>query len=182
MPRNGGNWLKVLRSHLGVGEVGIDLPTALEHPDQVVRVLAAGVVWERTGGRQPGLVLPYIEAAIRSGERWGLVFGCQLLAAMGPTAGDIIPLVWEHLRHPEWGVRTNAAFAILKCCRDRQLLAEAAALSEPEPETGDGLADTSIRYVTDKLRRAAEAEPAAARTRPTHPFLGVRSLPSGPGR
>src|SRR5438105_2778687 len=86
MPRNGGNWLQLLRSRLGVGEVGIDLPTALEYPDPVIRVLAAGVVWGRTGGRQPALVMPHIEAAIRSREHWGLVFGCQLLAAMGPAA------------------------------------------------------------------------------------------------
>src|SRR5262245_65760541 len=108
MPRNGGNWLQLLRSHLGVGEVGIDLAAALEHPDSVIRVLAAGVVWGRTGGRQPELTLQHIAAAIRSGERWGKVFGCQLLAAIGPSAGDIVPLVWDLLADAESGVRFNA--------------------------------------------------------------------------
>jgi hypothetical protein len=94
MPRNGGNWLKLLRSRLGVEEISIDLSAALEHPDLVIRVLAAGVVWGRTGGQQPELSLPYIEAAIRSGE----------------------------------------------------------------PETDDGLANASFRYISHKLRLAAQSE------------------------
>jgi hypothetical protein len=154
MARNGGNWLKLLRSHLGIGEVSIDLPAALEHPDPVIRVLAAGVVWGRTGGRQPELVLPHIATAIRSGERWGKVFGCQLLAQLGRSAGDIVPLVWDLLADTESGVRFNAAFALLKCCPDKRVLAQARQFL-------DGDADYATQYVAAKLQAAIEAEPGA---------------------
>jgi|SRR5262245_1214386 len=162
MPRNGGTWLRLLQSRLGRPSAGVDLPAALEHPDLVIRVLAAGVVWGRTGGRQPTLVMPHIEAAIRSRQHWGLVFGCQLLAAMGPAAGHVVPLVWEHLRHSEWGVRLNAASAICGCCRDRRVLGETAALIEAEPRTSDDLANAAFRCVAESLRRAAEDESRAA--------------------
>jgi hypothetical protein len=161
MGRNGGNWLQLLRTRLGVGEVGIDLLALVEHPDSVIRVLAAGVVWGRTGGRQPALVLPHIEVAIRSGDLSGLVFGCQLLSEMGPSAGDIVPLVWALLRHSDWGVRLNAACAICKCCRDRRVLDETAALIEAEISTGGGLANAAFRSVAERLRRAAEFAPCA---------------------
>src|SRR6476646_5643386 len=100
MPRNGGTWLRELQSRLGQPSAGVDLPAALEHPDPAVRVLAAGVVWGRTGGRQPELVLPFATAGILSGERRAVVVGCALLAELGRAAGDVVPLVRGLLADP----------------------------------------------------------------------------------
>jgi hypothetical protein len=140
-----------LQTHLGQPSAGVDLPAALEHPDPAVRVLAAGVVWGRTGGRQPELVLPYVATGIRSGTRWGVVYGCQLLSEVGRAAGDIVPLVWHLLSSTESAVRFNAAFALLKCCPNKRVLTETRQLLE-------GDEDYVARYVAAQLQAAIEAE------------------------
>jgi hypothetical protein len=101
-------------------------------------------------------------AELASGEPNAVIFGCHLLGDLGPAAGDIVPLVWEYLRHPDELVRGNAGFALFKCCVDKRALAEAAEILEPTPTPGDGLGITTCRYAAHKLRQAAQAEPAAA--------------------
>ena len=128
---------------------GIDLPSLLGHPDLTVRVLVAGIIWTRTGGRQSAEALPVIAEAIRAGGP-SRILGCQLLAEMGPTAGDIVPLVRGLLHEPEPGVRLAAAFALLKCCPDKPVLAEA-----QQCLAGDD--DPVARYVASKLQTAVEA-------------------------
>jgi hypothetical protein len=128
----------------------------LDDPVCLVRVRAAAVLWAQTGDQVA--VRPVVDAAIRSGDRNGIVYGCQLLMEFGPAAGDVVPLLWDYIRHPDVGVRGNAAYAVFKCCRDKRVLAEAAALLEasfagsPEP-------DAMLRYAAHKLRKASEAEP-----------------------
>jgi hypothetical protein len=152
MPHKGGTWLRELQARLGRPSASVDLPAALEHPDPVIRLLAAGVVWGRTGGRQPELVMPHIVAAIQSGTRLEVVFGCQLLAELGLAAGDIVPLVWHLLTSPESAVRFAAAFAVLECCTEKRVLIEARQFLE-------GDEDYVARYVAAKLQEAIEAAP-----------------------
>jgi hypothetical protein len=148
VPQTGRNWKQLLRSHLKGKQAGVGFPALLGHPDPAIRVLAAGVIWARTGSRQPELALPVIAEAIRSGERWGKVFGCQLLAEMGRAAGDIVPLVWGLLSDTESGVRLNAAFALLKCCPDKEVLADARRFLDDDDSP-------AARYVARKLQEAA---------------------------
>jgi vesicle coat complex subunit len=130
----------------------------LNDPVGLVRVRAAAVLWAQT--QDEVAVRSVVDAAVRSGERDAVIYGCHLLMELGPAAGDIAPLVWEYLRHPDAMVRGNAAYAVFKCCRDRRVLAEAAELVECK--TGDSLDNALVGYAAHKLRKAAEAEPGAA--------------------
>jgi hypothetical protein len=157
MPRNGGIYLRDLQARLGRVSAGVDLPTALEHPDPATRVLAAGVVWERTGGRQPELALPVIAAALRSGEHQAVASGCRLLGDLGAAGTDLVPLAWPYLDHDDKYLRMHAAYALSKCCTDRLALAEV--LSRLVTDTGDGLLDAVTAMTAERIRKAIEAEP-----------------------
>jgi hypothetical protein len=154
-------WLDALRSFRRGRPLPPDLSTLVDDPAPVVRLCAAGVRWAE-GGEVP-LARWAAAEAIRSGERDAVIYGCHLLMELGPAAGDIAPLVWEHLRHPDATVRGNAAYAVFKCCRDRRVLAEAAELVAGT--TGDRLGDALVGYAAHKLRQAADAEPGAAADR-----------------
>jgi hypothetical protein len=82
---------------------------------------------------------------------------CHLLMELGIAAGDIVPLVWGLLQHPDGVVRGNAAFALYKCCPDKQVLGKAAGLLQAD--TGNGLSDALIQYAAHKLRKSAESNP-----------------------
>jgi HEAT repeat protein len=130
----------------------------LADPICLVRVRAAAVLWEQA--RDLDALLPVVVAAVCSGDQDGVLFGCQLLMAFGPAAGDIVPLVWSYLRHPDGMVRANAAYALFKCCSDRRVLAEAA--EQLEAGSADGLADAFIKFAAHQLRKAAKVEQGAA--------------------
>jgi HEAT repeat protein len=152
--------LWVLRHYPADDRIRAAARALLGDPICVIRVRAAAVLWALT--RDQAAVRPVVDAAICSGDRDGVVYGCQLLMEFGPAAGDVVPLVWGYLRHPDAGVRVNAAYALFKCCRDKQVLAEAAAILEAS--LADARApDPLLRYVAYKLRQAAAAEP------PLHP-------------
>src|SRR5438132_468089 len=123
MPRNGGKWIVWLRSHRQ--PVPADLSALFDDPVPLVRVYAAGAWWGRTG--EAKRVRDVVEKAIRTSDRDAIVFGFQVLAELGPAAGDIVPLVWEYLEHEDAAVRLNAASTISSCCTDKRVLAEARA-------------------------------------------------------
>ena len=115
-----------------------------------------------SGGRKMGMSPDRSRAAItaiQSGEALEVCMGCQLLMQLGATAGDVRPLVWDYLRHPDGMVRGNAGGVLLECCPDTRIWADAAAVLEAEP-TGDNLAGAFIRYAVHRLRKAVEAEVA----------------------
>jgi hypothetical protein len=160
MPRKGGIYLRDLLARIGRVSAGVDLPTALEHPDPATRVLAAGVAWERTGGRQPELALPIIATALQSGEHWAVVQGCRLLGDLGPAGEDLVPLVWPYLDHDDKYLRMHAASALSECCTDRRVLAEVR--SRLVTHTGDQVIDAITAMTVEMIRKAIEAEPVAA--------------------
>lgn len=141
------NWLKSLKARLGPEKAGLELTTFLDHPDPVVRVLAAGIAWGRKADtRQLEEVLPIITEAMQTRDPLAFMSGCRVLATIGPDAGDVVPLVWGSLRDPDRNVRLNAAIALIKCCTDGSTLAKAAALLDDDD---DGVA----QYITGRLRR-----------------------------
>jgi HEAT repeat protein len=147
------NVLRVLEFYPEDERVSSTARTLLSDPIGLVRVRAAFVLWVHL--QDLPLIQPVVEEAIRSGDRDAVVDGCQLLTEFGPAAGDVVPLVWEYLRHPDGMVRLNAASALLKCCRDKQVLAEAATILETD---GWDIPDGGlVGYAASKLRRAAEA-------------------------
>ena len=154
MAGNRDKWLRVLRSRRPEPPSASDIPPLLDDPDPLVRVCAAALLWDPAA--EPERVRAATDAAVRSGDRDAVVYGCHLLQEAGPAAGDIVPLVWGYLRHPDGGVRANAAYALFKCCRDKAVLAEAAA--QLTDDTGDTLHDATIRYAAHKLRQAAGGE------------------------
>src|SRR5262249_53777770 len=133
--RGRGKWIVWLRSHRQ--PLPADLSDLFNDPVPLVRVNAAGAWWGRTGEAKRARDL---EEAIRTGDRDAAVFGCQLLAEMGPAAGDVVPLLWPYLGHDDRYVRTNAASALSRCCTDRRVLAEAR--SRLISDTGDPLIDS----------------------------------------
>jgi hypothetical protein len=135
------------------------LSTLADHPEAIVRLYVAGIRWTEDGD-VPAARAAAVEA-IRSGEAHPVCMGCQLLMQLGPAAGDVVPLIWDYLRHPDGMVRGNAGYVLLKCCPDTRVLADAAAVLETDPG-GDDLAGALIRYAAHKLRKAAEAETSAA--------------------
>jgi hypothetical protein len=155
-------WLDSLRVYRRDEAIPADLSALADDPSPVVRLCVVGVRLAETG--DVALARLAAAEAIRSGERDAVICGCRLLADLGPAAGDIVPLVWQYLRHPDDMVGGNAGFALLKCCMERRVLAEAAGLLEPGP--GEGLGIATRRYVAHKLRQAAEAETGAAADRP----------------
>ncbi len=155
------DWVRGLRSSLGDGPLPDDWSTLADHPKAIVRLYVAGLRWAEDGDA-PAARAAAAEA-IQSGESHPMCMGCQLLMHLGPAAGDVVPLVWGHLRHPDGMVRGNAGYALLKCCPEARVLAEAAAVLEANADTGgDRLAGALVRYAAHKLRQAADAEPGAA--------------------
>jgi vesicle coat complex subunit len=151
------NVLRVL-SHCAADErIRSAAEALLGDPALLVRVSAAAVLWAQA--RDLAGTLPAVEAALRSGERQAVIYACHLLVGLGQAAGEVVPLLWGHLRHPDGVVRGNAAYALLKCCADKRLLAEAAALVLAD--AGDAASDALVRFAAHKLRKAAGAEPAA---------------------
>jgi hypothetical protein len=132
------------------------LSTLAGHPKAIVRLYVAGIRWTEDGD-VPAARGAAVEA-IRSGEAHPMCMGGHLLMQLGPAAAEVVPLVWDYLRHPDGMVRGNAGFVLLKCCPDARVLAEAAAVLEADPG-GENLAGALVRYAAHKLRKAAEAEP-----------------------
>jgi hypothetical protein len=139
------------------------LSTLADHPEAIVRLYVAGIRWTEDGD------VPAARAAavdtIRSGEAHPVCMGCQLLMQLGPAADDVLPLVWDYLRHPSGMVRGNAGFVLLECCPDTRILAEAAAVLEDDLG-GDNLDGAIVRFAAHKLRKAAEAEQSAQAEQP----------------
>jgi hypothetical protein len=155
------DWFRALRSSLGGAPLPANVLVLADHPKAVVRLYVAGIRWTEDGD------VPAARAAaitaIQSGEAHEVCMGCQLLTQLGATAGDVRPLVWDYLRHPNWLVRGNAGYVLLKCCPDARVWAEAAAVLEAE-STGDNLDGAFIRYAVHRLRKAVEPEVAPNRS------------------
>jgi hypothetical protein len=101
-----------------------------------------------------------VEAAIRTGDRDAVVFGCQVLAEMGPAAGDVARLVWDYLEHENAAIRANTALALLRCCTDKRVLAQARA--RRAADTGDRLFDAAITLVAHRMDKVLHPEPGAS--------------------
>jgi hypothetical protein len=156
MPRNGGKWIVWLRSHRQ--PLPADLSALFNDPVPLVRVNAAGAWWGRTG--EAKRARDVVGEAIRTGDRDAVIFGCQLLAEMGPTAGDVVALLWPYLGHDDRYVRLNAAGALCDCCTDRRVLIEAR--SRLITDTGDRLVDACMRYIAARMQKRIEGDTAAA--------------------
>jgi hypothetical protein len=76
-------------------------------------------------------------------------------------AEEMIPVVWPYITHQKASIRLNAAYAVLKCCQEKQLLMEAQALLQGCER--DKMMDAGIQYVRYKLRKACGLEPAQDR-------------------
>ncbi|MFO0925463.1 MAG: hypothetical protein U0736_00260 [Gemmataceae bacterium] len=146
--------LRVLRPYPVDGRIRAAAMRLLDDPVCVVRICAAAVVWAQT--QDQSAIRPVVDAAIRSGDRWAVRYGCGLVMEFGPAAGDVAPLVWDYLRDPDAALRLNAGYAVLKCCLDKQVLAAAAALLESTLRSGAD-DEAIIRFTIRKLRRAAES-------------------------
>jgi hypothetical protein len=151
--------LRVLRSSLRGAALPADIATLADHPDEMIRLYVVGIRWTEDGD-VPATRAAALEA-LRSSEAYAVSMGCQLLMQLGPAAGDVVPLVWDHLRHPKGFVRGNAGNVLLQCCPDTRILAEAAGVLEAEPG-GEGLEGAIVRYVAHRLRKAVMAEQGAA--------------------
>ncbi len=160
MPRNGGKWIVWLRSNRQ--PLPTDLSDLFADSVPLVRVNAAGAWWGRTG--EAKRVRDVLEAAIRTGDRDAVVFGCQVLAEMGPAAGDVVPLLWSYLGHDDKYVRMNAASAISCCCLDKRVLAKAR--SSLITDTGDQLIDAITAMIAKRMQKVIEAEGGSATDRP----------------
>jgi hypothetical protein len=152
MPRKGGQWIVWLRANRQ--PLPADISALFDDPSPLVRVNAAGAWWGRTG--EAKRAADVVGAAIRTGDRDAIIFGCQVLAAMGPAAGNIVSLVWEYLVHNDGAIRLNAASAIAQCCTDKRVLVEVRA--RLVPDTGDGLYDACIRLSLRRMERAIVGE------------------------
>jgi hypothetical protein len=155
MPRKGGKWIVWLQSHRQ--PLPADLSELFDDPVPLVRVSAAGAWWGRTGEAKQ--VRDVVEAAIRTGDRDAVVFGCQVLGEMGPAAGDVVALVWDYLEHENAAIRLNAASALLRCCNEKRVLAQARA--RLAADTGDRLFDAAIAFVAHKMDKVLQPEPLA---------------------
>ena len=112
------DWVRGLRASLGRVPLPADLSTLADHPEAIVRLYVAGIRWTEDGD-VPAARAAAVEA-IRSGEAHPVCMGCQLLMQLGPAADDVLPLVWDYLRHPSGMVRGNAGF-VLTSTRTHQL-------------------------------------------------------------
>jgi hypothetical protein len=158
MAKSRQKWLDALRSFHRGKALPTDLATLVDDPRPIIRLCAAGLRWAEGG--EPAFARAAAAESIQSGQRDAVIYACHLLMELGPAAGDIVPLLWEYLQHPDAIIRGNAAYAVFKCCRDTRVLAEAAELVEGK--TGDSLGDALVGYAAEKLRKAAGAEPSAA--------------------
>src|SRR4051794_18940110 len=103
MARDRDKWLRVLQSRRPGPPNASDVPRLLDDPDPLVRVCAAALLWDPAA--EPVRVRAVVDDAVRSDDRDAVVYGCHLLMEAGSAAGDVVPLVWGYLRHPDGGVR-----------------------------------------------------------------------------
>jgi HEAT repeat protein len=123
----------------------------LQDPSPLVRIRAAEVLW--VWSQDAVSLRPIVHEAIRSGEKFAVVYGCRLLLDFGPPAGDIVPLVWDYLQHPDSLIRRDVAYLLFKLCSDKHILFEAADLLAATLGNDPEL-DAYLRYPIDLLRRA----------------------------